>query len=312
MLLKLLPVWAPLAALLGFLLHESLQGWGPAIVPLLMFIMLCMGLSLQPADFYRVGRYRWAVLAGMLLQFSVMPLMALAIARLLDLDRDLTTGMLLVGTVAGGTASNVMAFLARGNVALSVSMTALSTLLSVALTPLLLTLLIGSRIEVPAGAMLESLLKIILLPVGLGIALNTRAHHRVARIAHLLPPASVLAILLIILIVVALNGGRLTALAAPVVAATLLHNLSGLAMGYLAARALGFDSTIRRTIALEVGMQNSGLATALALKFFNAATALPGAIFSVWLNLTGSIFASACVRADAQRVKPEKDSIPPA
>lgn len=297
-LIRLLPLWAPTAALVGYALSGTLSGWSPAIVPLLMIVMLCMGLTLRPADFRRVLEFRSAVAAGMALQFSVMPLTALAISWLLDLGQEMTVGMLLVGTVAGGTASNVMAYLARGNVALSVTMTALSTLLSVFMTPLLLSLLAGSRVEVPAGPMLESLFKIILLPVGAGVLINARAHAKVRRLEAVLPGLSVVAILVIIAIVVALNASRLNLAAGWVVIGTLLHNLSGLALGYLAARLLGFDAAVRRTIALEVGMQNSGLATALAVKFFSSAAALPGAVFSIWLNLTGSLFAAACRQSD--------------
>ena len=301
MLVKLFPVLAPLAGLAGYAFSDPLSGGAPAIVPLLMVIMLSMGLTLNLADFARVGRYRWAVLAGMVLQFGVMPLTALAISMALGLDRDLTIGMLLVGTVAGGTASNVMAYLARGNVALSVSMTALSTLLSVVMTPLLLTLMVGSRVSVPVVDMLESLLKIILFPVALGVFINTRLHTWAERVQPLLPAISVFAILTVIAIVVALNARRIDTMAGTIAVATLAHNLSGLTLGYLAARALGFDASTRRTIALEVGMQNSGLATALAVKFFSSAAALPGAIFSIWLNLTGSAFAAACVRSDERK-----------
>ncbi|NIB42355.1 bile acid:sodium symporter family protein [Pseudomaricurvus alkylphenolicus] len=296
MFLKLFPVWAPLAALIGFQFPEVFSQGKGAIVPLLMVVMLCMGLTLRPQDFWDVRKYKTAMFAGMLLQFSVMPLTALMISRLMGLSPELTVGMVLVGSVAGGTSSNVMTYIAKGNVAMSVSMTALSTLMSVVMTPLLLSLLVGSSVNVPAVDMLLSLFKMILLPVGLGVLANSFAHQWVAKVEKLLAPMSVVTILIIIAIVVGLNAGRLGDVALAVVFATLMHNCTGLTLGYLAAWMLRFDATVCRTIAIEVGMQNSGLATALALKFFSASSALPGAIFSVWLNITGSVFASICIR----------------
>jgi BASS family bile acid:Na+ symporter len=296
MFLKLFPLWAPLAAAAGFLLAGPLAGWGGAIVPLLTVIMLCMGLTLKPRDFVAVGGYRLAFLAGLLLQFTVMPLMALLIATLFRLGPDLTVGLVLVGSVAGGTASNVMTFIARGNVALSVAMTATSTLAGVVMTPLLLSLLVGTTVDVPAADMLASLFRIVLLPVLIGVTINSLTPQVVRKLAPALAPLAVLAILTIIAIVVALNADRLREVALAVVFATLLHNVSGLLLGYGAAKLLRFEPAICRTIALEVGMQNSGLATALALKFFTPVAALPGAIFSVWLNITGSVFASLSTR----------------
>ena len=304
MFIKLFPIWAPLAALLGFANPTLFTAAKPAIIPLLTLVMLCMGMTLRPKDFTQIKQYRKALAAGLFLQFSVMPIMALAIARLMGLTQDLTLGMLIVGCVAGGTASNVMTYIAKGNVALSVSMTAVSTLLSVVMTPLLLSLLIGSSVEIPTQAILASLIKIIVLPVALGVMLNHYAHHWVNKIEPLLAPTAVITILVIIAIVVALNQSRLADVALAVVAATLLHNLSGLTLGYFAAYALGFNAIICRTIAIEVGMQNSGLATALAIKFFNQTAALPGAIFSIWLNITGSIFAAICLHKDKKKLQP--------
>ncbi len=306
MLLIVFPVLAVLAAATGWWFQAPLSELQPAIVPLLMVIMLCMGLTLKPNDFFQVGRYGKALASGMLLQFTVMPLSALLIAKSLGFDEDLTLGMLLVGTVAGGTSSNVMTYLARGHVALSVTMTSISTTLSILLTPLLLSVLIGSKIDIPAMAMLESLVKIILLPVSLGVLINHFAQSRVHRIRPQLPVISVLCIVIIIATVVALNHEFLKVSAWKVGVATLAHNMVGMSMGFLAARLLGFDQAIQRTMALEVGMQNSGLATALAVQFFSALSALPGAIFSVWLNLTGSLFAAGCSMWDKRTTRSRK------
>ena len=296
--LRFFPLWVIVAAVVGFLLPELLVSIKSLVVPLLTGIMLCMGLTLQPRDFVEVGRYKTAILAGTALQFSVMPLMALLISLSLGLSQELLVGMVLVGSVAGGTASNVMTHLAGGNVALSVSMTAISTLLGIVMTPLLLWLLVGSNVDVPALSMLESLFKIVLLPVTAGVLLNHFFRGRVTSIQRYLAPLSVIMIVIIIAIVVALNQSSIDSGVIWIALATLLHNLSGLALGYMAAHLLGFDRVICRTIAIEVGMQNSGLATALALKFFSPISALPGAIFSIWLNITGSVFAAACTRSD--------------
>ncbi len=203
MFLRFFPLWAPLAAVLGFILAPHMTSWGGAIVPLLTVIMLCMGLTLKPADFIAVAGYKKAFLLGIFLQFSVMPLSALLIAQLFSLSPELTVGMVLVGSVAGGTSSNVMTYIAGGNVALSVSMTAFSTLASVLMTPVLLSLLVGSTVDVPAADMLMSLFRIILLPVVLGVMINQFAGRLVSYIEPALAPLSVIAILIIIAIVVA-------------------------------------------------------------------------------------------------------------
>lgn len=294
--LILFPPLAPAAAAAGYAWSELFALLQPGIVPLLMLIMLCMGLTLTPRDFLEVGRYRGALLAGVGLQFLVMPLAALLVASVAGLSDEMVVGMVLVGSVAGGTSSNVMTYLARGHVALSISMTAFSTVLSIAMTPLLLTLLVGSRVLVPASDILVSLLQIILLPVLAGVLCNHYAGRWVRRVQPVLAPLAMLVILVIIACVVALNAGALVSVGPAIIVATLVHNLTGLALGYLAAMLLGFERAVCRTIALEVGMQNSGLATALALKFFSPLAALPGAVFSVWLNITGALFVTICGR----------------
>ena len=301
MLLKLFPLWAPCAALLGFFFPEQLTPLKQFIVPLLIVVMLGMGLTLKPTDFANITKYKSAIFTGMFLQFSIMPLTALLLSQLFALNTELTIGLVLVGSVSGGVASNVITYLAKGNVALSVSMTTLSTLLSVVMTPLLLTLLVKSSVEVPAQAMLLSLFKIILLPVALGVTLNKVIPHQIVKIKGILAPLSVISILIIIAIIVALNNDKLATVGLVIFFATLLHNVIGLCLGYGACYLLGFDSKTSRTIAIEVGMQNSALATALALKFFTPISALPGAIFSIWLNITGSIFAAINVYFDDKR-----------
>ncbi|MBR9791528.1 MAG: bile acid:sodium symporter family protein [Gammaproteobacteria bacterium] len=286
------PVLALLISLFAYLFPSLLVSLKALIVPLLVMVMLAMGLTLQWRDFAKVWQYRRIVSAGIAIQFIIMPFAAWLIALLLGLSEALMTGMMLVGATAGGTASNVMAYLAKGNVALSVSMTMISTLVAVILLPLLTLLYLGQSIEVPAVSMLGMLVKVILLPVAAGMLLNHFFKHKLASIAPACSVFSMAAILLIIAIVVALNSDNLNAVAWQVVSAVILHNLIGLACGYGLSRKLGYNSVIARTVAIEVGMQNSGLSVALALKYFSAASALPGAIFSIWHNISGALFAS--------------------
>ncbi|MEC9263145.1 MAG: bile acid:sodium symporter family protein [Pseudomonadota bacterium] len=292
MAIYLFPVLALLISVFAYLFPALLVGLKVLIVPLLVMVMLAMGLTLQWRDFARVWQYRRIVAAGVAIQFIIMPFAAWLIALLLGLSEALMTGMMLVGATAGGTASNVMAYLAKGNVALSVSMTMISTLVAVILLPLLTWLYLGQSIEVPALSMLGMLVKVILLPVAAGMLLNHFFKHKLAGIAPACSVFSMAAILLIIAIVVALNSDNLNTVAWQVVSAVILHNLIGLGCGYGLSRKLGYDSVIARTVAIEVGMQNSGLSVALALKYFSAASALPGAIFSIWHNLSGALFAS--------------------
>lgn len=251
-----------------------------------------MGLTLKIQDFKRVLFNRRALVVGVCLQFFVMPLTALLITQLFKFDTEVTIGMLLVGSVAGGTASNVMCYLAKGDTALSISMTATSTLFGVVFTPLLVALLVGQGVDIPVLAMLISLVKIVLVPVTLGVILNTFLYDKVVRIQPFLPYVSMFTIIFIIAIVVALSAGRLDEVAPLLVLAVIIQNITGLVLGYGVSRLLGFDEKVCRTISLEVGLQNSGLATALAIKFFTPVAALPGTIFSIWHNVSGAVLAS--------------------
>jgi BASS family bile acid:Na+ symporter len=290
-LINLFPLWAVLFAGAAYFFPAIFTGLKPLIIPLLMVIMLTMGLTLSGRDFLNVLQHKKAVLVGLILQFTVMPVTALVISLIMGFDVALTVGMILVGSVAGGTASNVMCYLAKGDVALSISMTAISTLLGVLLTPLLVHLLAGQSIDVPTYAMLLSLVKIVVIPVVLGLVVNTLLHSVTQKIEPLLPLISMVAIVVIIGIVVALNAGHLVRIGPAVAVAVILHNSVGLASGYWICRLLGFHEQVCRTIAFEVGLQNSGLATALAMKFFTPASAVAGTLFSIWHNLSGSFLA---------------------
>ena len=265
---------------------------GGAIVPLLMLVMLGMGLTLTVADFAAIARAPRLVVLGVLLHYTVMPAAAWLVIRLLGLDAETAVGVVLVGASSAGTASNVISYLARGNVALSVTMTACSTLLAVVMLPAIAWLLIGARVPVPAGEMMRAVAEVALAPVLAGMAARRLLGARLRRLEPAFPALSALAIAVVIAVIVGLNAARLASAAPTVLAAVVLHNSIGLAAGYGLARLARADEASARTIAIEVGMQNSGLAVALALKLFTPAAALPGALFSVWHNLSGSALAA--------------------
>lgn len=288
---RLFPVWAILFAILAAWQPGWFTSLAGQIKLLLAIIMFAMGLTLSRHDFLGVLRAPLPVAVGVVLQFTVMPVAALAVSWALGLDAALTTGMVLVGATAGGTASNVMTWLAGGHVALSVSMTLVSTLISVVATPLLTWLLVGQSVEVPVAGMFMSIAQLVIAPIALGVVIHHFLGQQIRRVEPLLATVAMAAIVLIIAIVVGLNAGRLATLGPLVAVAVILHNAIGLAGGYGVGRLLGFDQRVARTIAIEVGMQNSGLAVALANQFFSATAALPGALFSVWHNVSGSLLA---------------------
>lgn len=297
--IRLFPVWALLLSAYALWQPSLFTPLKAGIIPLLMIIMFGMGMTLTLRDFVRVWEQPAAIGLGVLMQFLLMPLAAWLIAEGLQLETALLIGMVLVGTSPGGTASNVICYLARGNVALSVSLTLSSTLLATFLTPLLTWIYVGHEVPVPVMDMLLNMLKIIALPVLIGAALNSLLRGRLETIQGIFPLISVIAIVIIIAIIVALNRERLLNLGLILLFAVILHNSAGLLGGYLIARLCRYDTVIARTLAIEVGMQNSGLAVALALKYFpalGALVALPGALFSIWHNLSGSVLAAWWLR----------------
>lgn len=289
---QLFPLWAVLFSLFAGWQPQWLTAGKPAIVPLLMLIMFGMGLSLTWSDFQQALKRPAIIGLGVLLQYTLMPLLAFVVGRLLALPPELLAGLVLVGACPGGTASNVIAYLARANVALSVAITFASTLIAVIATPLLTWLYLGERIPVPFSGMFMSLIQIVVIPVVAGCLLNTFLQRQLAPARELFPLISVAAIVLVIGIIVALNAERISEAGLLVVAAVMLHNGFGLVSGYGVARLLRLDKVTARTLAIEVGMQNSGLGVALAIKHFTPLAALPGALFSVWHNLSGSLLAS--------------------
>lgn len=294
----LFPVAAVLVCALALFWPDPFVASRSAIVPLLGLIMFGMGMTLTARDFLTVLRCPRIVVIGVTLQYLFMPLFAWMLGHLLQLPLPIIAGMVLVGACPGGTASNVICYLARGNVALSITLTTVSTLLAVALTPLLTWLYIGQRVPVPVADIFQSIFLIIIIPVSLGILCRHALGNRLQPLERWFPLLSMLAIVTIIGIVMALNQEQVIQVAGIIALAVMLHNLMGLAAGYLLPRMLGYDPRTARTIAIEVGMQNSGLGVALALKYFSPLSALPGALFSIWHNISGALFAVWCASRD--------------
>ena len=289
---RLFPLWALLFSWLAWVQPDLFNSYKSAIIPLLSLVMFGMGLTLTLDDFKRVLRMPRLVALGATLQFTAMPFFAWLIAMIFNFDPLLTAGMILVGASPGGTASNVVCYLAKANVALSITLTAVSTILAVLLMPWISWLYISHSIDVPVYNMLKSVFMIVFVPVIAGIVINHYLHKQLKSVQQMFPLVSVFAIVFIIAIIVALNADKLAQLSLVLLIAVALHNLLGLITGYSLTRLLGYREKECRTLAIEVGMQNSGLAVAMALKYFAPAAALPGALFSIWHNLSGSLLAS--------------------
>ena len=271
------------------------------VVPAIQLIMFGMGTTLSFADFQRVAKRPWAVAIGILLQFTVMPIVGFTLAKTFGLSGDLAAGFVLVGSVAGGTASNVIEFLAGADVALSVTMTCCSTLLSPLATPIAMKLLAGCFIEIDILKMMLEILKVVIFPVAAGalahrIFLPQFTRHK-AICDKILSVISMAGICFTILAITALGRDKLISAGLLIIIAAITHNILGYLGGYwitrLSSPITKLNEIEARTIAIEVGMQNSGLASALALGLFGSAiTALPANIFSIWMNFSGSVLAS--------------------
>lgn len=265
---------------------------------LLGVVMFGMGLATKLEDFKVVFSRPKDIAIGCAAQFTIMPALAWALARLFGLDEALTVGVILVGCCPGGTASNVMTFLAKGDLALSVGMTGVSTILAPFLTPALTLLLAGKTVEVDAFAMFIGILWVVILPICLGFVAKRFCPKATDRVIRFMPMVSSVAIVVIIALVLAANVDRLATGGLSVFLVVILHNLCGLALGYLIAFALRLAEPKRRALCIEVGMQNSGLAASLAAAHFAAypMAAVPGAIFSVWHNISGAFVARCFAR----------------
>jgi len=279
------------ASLVALLFPPSFIWVKPLIAPLLALIMFGMGTTISARDFRDVWRKRKMVLLAAVVQYTVMPGLAVLIGNLLQLPEELMIGMVLVGSCPGGTASNVIVYLSKGNVPLSVTMTMFSTMLAPVLTPTIIYLLLQRSIDVSFSDLFLSVFQLVALPLFAGLLVRHFFTKHTARLETLLPSISVISITLIIACVMALNAEHVLAFPVAVIAAVVLHNLGGLAAGYAVATLARCEVIDRRTIAIEIGMQNSGLGVTLANQFFQPLSALPGALFSLWHNLSGIALA---------------------
>ncbi len=293
-----------LTAVVAYLIPSPFLSLGGYITILLGIVMFGMGLTLKAADFKMVLTHPVPVIIGLIAQFSIMPLAAFGVAYLLQLPPALAAGLVLLGSVPGGTASNVMVYLAKGNVPLSITMTSCSTLLAPIMTPFLLLVFAGQWMPVDAVAMFMSIIQVIIIPIVLGLVVSKLLPKTVEKSLNIIPLISVLAIMIIISAIVAGNRENIASAGLLIFLAVFLHNAFGLFFGYLAAKLLKLSIQDRRAISIEVGMQNSGLGVSLAKAHFaDPMTALPSAFGAVWHNISGPIIATYW----ASRLEKEKN-----
>ena len=290
-----------MAAVVALIVPSAFCGIKPTVInPLLGVIMFGMGMALRLEDFKIVFSRPKDVIIGCVAQFTIMPLLAVLLSRMFALDEALAVGVVLVGCCPGGTASNVITYLAKGDLALSVGMTATSTVLAPVMTPLLVWLLVGKSVDVNVAGMLLSILWVVILPIVAGLIVKGLWPKFTERMTAYLPAVSSLAIAFIVLIVISANAQKLLMGGMVIILVVVLHNLCGLSLGWLIGRLLRLPDTKRRAISIEVGMQNSGLASSLATLHFAAypMATIPGAVFSVWHNISGAIVARLYARTD--------------
>ncbi|WLR93533.1 bile acid:sodium symporter family protein [Shinella zoogloeoides] len=289
---KTFALWVILFAVLGFLLPDTFKQLTPYIVTLLGIIMFGMGLTLSLDDFREVARRPVDVAIGVAAQFLIMPLIAVILTMIIPMSPEVAAGVILVGCCPGGTSSNVMTYLSKGDVALSVACTSVTTLAAPIVTPFLVWLFASQFLPVDAMAMFVSIVKVILLPLALGFLLQKLVPGIVKAAVPALPLVSVIGIVLIVAAVVGASKPAIASSGLMIFAVVVLHNGIGYLLGYLAARVTGLSVAKRKAIAIEVGMQNSGLGAALANAHFSPVAAVPSAIFSVWHNISGALIAN--------------------
>ncbi|MEY2354108.1 bile acid:sodium symporter family protein [Lysinibacillus capsici] len=300
---KYFAIWVICIAVIAFIAPEPFLIFGGYITILLGIVMFGMGLTLKAVDFKLVITNPVPVIIGVCAQYVIMPLSAFLIAYIMNLPAELAAGLVLLGSVPGGTASNVMVYLAKGNVPLSITMTSFSTLLAPIATPFILLLLAGKWMPVDPIAMFTSIIQVIIIPIILGIVIRRVVPQIVEKSINVIPLISVVAIMIIVSAVVAGNVDTIASAGSIIFAAVVLHNAFGLLFGYITARVLGFDESNRRAISIEVGMQNSGLGVALATAHFGPLAALPSVLGAVWHNISGPILATYWSK------KPEKPEV---
>lgn len=291
---KTFALWVLVFSAIAFVNPGLFAFMAPYIAITLGIIMFGMGMTMSINDFKDVLKQPKSVLIATIAQFTVMPLLAYGLSVMFQLPADIAVGVILVGCCPGGTASNVMTYLARGNTALSVSATAVSTILSPILTPAIFFLLASEWLDIDAGAMFKSILQIVLVPVILGLFVRTLAGKKAENYSEVMPLVSVIGIVLIVSFVVGASKDRIIESGLIIFAVVVLHNGLGYLLGFLFAKLLKLGYAEQKAVSIEVGMQNSGLGVALAGLHFAASpvTAVPSAIFSFWHNMSGPLLAT--------------------
>ena len=270
--------------------EPSLFIWVKAYIPLLLgIIMLGMGVSLNFSDLWDIRKEPKWIIVGISLQFLIMPIAAIVIGKILQLPQEILLGLIIVGSCPGGTASNVMVYLARAHLPVSITLTLISTILAPILTPLWIYFLAHKYIDISYLSLLKTTFWIVIFPLFDGLVIRKFFKKRIEPIIGVFPSISIIAIAVIIACVIGLNQDTLSAFPILILIAVMLHNISGFVCGYIVSRLFKFPKNVCRSIAIEVGMQNSGLGVALALAHFSKLVALPSVLFSIWHNVAGVI-----------------------
>lgn len=285
------PVIIIAAFLIGFVFPTQTAPLANFTSVALGVIMFAMGITLTIPDFALVAKRPLPILLGVVSQYMIMPGIAVVLVFLFQLPPELAIGVILVGCAPGGTSSNVITYLAKGDVALSVTMTSVSTLLAPIFTPLLTLWLAGTLLPVDAGAMAMSIVQMVLIPIVAGLVVRWLLRSWIDRVLPALPWVSVLGISYVVVAVVSGSADQIVEAGLLVLAVVILHNGLGYLLGYFAARIFKYPERVARTTSVEIGMQNSGLAATLAAAHFNPVSALPAAVFSVWHNISGGLLA---------------------
>lgn len=299
-------LWVLLLAGLALYSPDLFTWIGPYVSLLLGIVMFGMGMTLSVGDFKLVLKEPKGVIIGVLAQFIIMPSLAYVLAKVLQLSPEVAVGVILVGSCPGGTASNVMTFLSKGNTALSVTITSITTLLAPILTPAIIYFLASEWLNVSAGDMFLSVVKMVLIPIILGIIVKLIFKNKTKAVNGAMPIVSVVAIVAIVAAVVSGSRDKILDTGLLIFAVVILHNSLGLLLGFFVAKLLKLNYEDQKAVSIEVGMQNSGLGAALAMAHFSPLAAVPSAIFSVWHNISGPILASYWGwKADRQKEKEE-------
>ncbi|MFL0594364.1 bile acid:sodium symporter family protein [Staphylococcus caprae] len=284
-------LWMILAAIIGFMFPQQFAGLGSFVPYLLGIVMLGMGMTISPKDFKIVFKSPRPVIIGVILQFTIMPSLAFLIAKAFNLPSEIAIGVILVGCCPGGTSSNVMSYLANANVALSVAITSVSTLLAPIVTPALIYLFAHEWLKVSFMSMFWSVVQVVLIPIVIGFIFQRLAKKVAEKTATALPIISVVAISLILASVVGGSKDQIVKTGLLIFLVVILHNVLGYTFGFVLAHIFKLERRDKKAVAIEVGMQNSGLAVSLATVHFSPLAAVPGAVFSFIHNISGPILA---------------------